>query len=268
MSPYYLGDISPTSQGTWTNNSTSPNQVVIANDGPGSIIGSTYADFTATGTNVNITSTNAGPFGGTGYDGMNSVPLTMYLWVYIPATITDECKNIISVEATNGFCLNIGRPGQGLDWISIYTFDGVEQAYGKHIWNRNAWNFITISRPGNSGNLPSPSWPSPFYAWAGNASQTYAQAVPMTDTGGSLLSFETYGTVSIGSRVGSSVSCHMYIGLLQTFAAYYNGTPTPVYNGTETQVAVQTFTTRQPQSNVTFTFQGTPGDTNIQPGGF
>lgn len=240
----------PQLKGTWTNNGTNPNQPKITTAGPTPLYGTSCGDFTATGTDVRISSSDSAMADFT-------QSLVYYIWFYVPANITNECKSIISVETTNGFQLNIGRPGQGLDWVSIYTFGGSEQAYAPHIWARNAWNFLCIQRV-NEGSG------GPLSAWAGANGDTIATNLNLTDTGGSTAVFASSGTVSIGCPSGSTVSCQMYFNQILGFAEY-NGLAAIYASNAPTIPIIPIPSQFYSSEAICFDFQGTNGDTNIQP---
>lgn len=249
----YEGLFSLQTTGTWTNNGAA----VITNTGPTPIIGTTCADFTSNTTNNNISSTDSEL-----RDWSNSFFMTM--WFYVPGTITNESKTVISCEGiTNGFVLNIGRPAQGLDWLSVYATDGTEIAYAKNIWARNAWNYITVQQAGtfSTGGIIS--------AWAGVNGDSYAKNLNMIDTtGGAYYAFGFAPTVTIGSKTGSTVSCQMYLNLIQQTAGYSNAGNSAVYPENQETIPVQTWQYRHFAPGETFTFQGTNGSTNIQPIGY
>ena len=247
-----VGGIPTASQakGTWTTNGTAPNQPKITTVGPPPLYGTSCGDFTATGTNVNISSSD------TGMANFN-LSVLYYIWFYVPANITNECKSIINVETTNGFQLNIGRPGQGLDWLSVYAFGGSELAYAPHIWARNAWNLVCVQRE-NQGSG------GPLAAWAGANGDTVATNLNMTDTGAAAFSFASTGTVSIGCPTGSTVSCQMYFNQILGFADF-NATPA-IYSSTAPTIPIIAIPTQYyPGEAIGFDFQGTNGSTNIQP---
>jgi hypothetical protein len=238
------------SKGTWTTNGTAPNQAKITTVGPPPLYGTSCGDFTAAGTNVNISSSD------TGMANFN-LSVLYYIWFYVPANITNESKSIISVETTNGFQLNIGRPGQGLDWLSVYAFGGSELAYAPHIWARNAWNLVCVQRE-NQGSG------GPLSAWAGANGDTVATNLNMTDTGAAAFSFASSGTVSIGCPTGSTVSCQMYFNQILGFADF-NATPV-LYSPTAPTIPIIAIPTQYyPSESIGFDFQGTNGSTNIQP---
>ena len=202
-------------KGSFTNMGTAPNQPIITNVGP-AVPGfwtSTVGDFTATGTNVRIYNPNANTFspGGLGFD--------YVLYFYVPATITNECKNLIVTEAANGLVLNIGRTGYGLDWLSFETYEGTELAYGPHVWARNAWNYLVVQRfsdPFNGGAAAQVS------AWGGWAGQSMVPRIPLVDNG--LKTYSFAGGVqpfSIGCKAGSNVSCQMYLSEVWTWITNY-----------------------------------------------
>ena len=239
--------------GTWTNQGTPPNQPKITTGGPGALFGNSCADFTATGTNVNIISTNTGM-------GNASQAFLMYLWFYVPANITNEMKSIINVETANGFVLNIGRAGQGLDWVSISAFGGAEQAYAKHIWARNAWNFLCVQKQfqGTAG---------PLSAWAGANGDNYAVNLNLIDTGGSSFNFASGGNVTIGCPTGSAVSSQMYFNQLTVFTSgETNSAQVGIFDPALPSLPILTLSPfNYNAEQVYFTFQGTNGNTSIQP---
>ena len=239
--------------GTWTNNGAA----VITSTGPTPIIGTTCADFTSNTTNNNISSTNSEL-----RNWRDSFFLTM--WFYVPGDIINESKTVISCEGVgNGFVLNIGRPGQGLDWLSVYAADDTEVAYAKNIWARNAWNYITVQARVVTGNV------GPISAWAGVNGDSYAKNLNMIDaTGGAYYAFGDATTVRIGSKSGSTVSCQMYLNLIQQTNRYSNTGPSVVYPDDQATIPVQAWQYRHFAPGETFTFQGTPLSTDIQPLGF
>ena len=240
--------------GTWTNAGSPGSQPVITTSGPpgGPIIETACGDFTDTGTDVRISSTDS--------------PLLFWnnsffatLWIYVPATITNECKTLIYCSGTtNGFVLNIGRPGQGLDWLSIYTSDDTELAYAPHIWARNAWNYITIQQDVGNGSTENGA----ISAWAGANGDSYARNLNMTTV---TTPFFGGDTVSIGCKPGSTVSCEMYINLIQQTQGTSNFGNNALYDPNLVLVPMQTWQYRKLVPGETFTFQGTNGTTNIQP---
>jgi hypothetical protein len=240
----------PQSKGTWTNNGTNPNQPKITTGGPTPLYGTSCGDFTATGTNVNISSSDSAMAD-------FSQSLVYYIWFYVPANITNECKSIINVETTNGFQLNIGRPGQGLDWVSVYAFGGSELSYAPHIWARNAWNFLCIQREnGGSGG--------PLSAWAGANGDTVAVNLNMSDNGVGTFAFAGSGTVTIGCPTGSTVSCQMYFNQILGFTEYNDLASIYPYN--EPTIPIIPIPTQVYSSQaIGFDFQRTNGSTNIQP---
>lgn len=249
--PVPYGPIGSDDVGTWTNNGTVGSQPAITTTGPSPIIGTACADFTKTGTDVRISSTNSGLM----YWG-NSFFLTM--WVYIPANITNECKTIIACAGgTDNFVLNIGRPGQGLDWLSVYYSNNTEVAYAPHIWARNAWNYITVTQPTVSGTVGTVS------AWAGAYGDSYAVNLNLTNV--FTPAFGNGSSVSIGCKAGSSVSCQMYINLIQQTNGSTNNGNMNVYSSSQATIPMQTWQYRKLLRGETFTFQGTNGATNIQP---
>ena len=244
------------SGGTWTSPGTAPNQPTITSGGPSPVYGTTCADFTMTGTDVRIFSTDSSLANFSG-------SFLLFVWFYMPATITNECKSIINVETTNGMVVNIGRVGMDIDWLSINSFSGTELSYGQHTWARNAWNCLIVQQynPGNGS--------APIYAWAGTNSENYASPITMTDSGASTFVFDSAGNVSIGCPTGSSVSSEMYFNEILLFAGTYNGTTwTNCYPTDGTPVPVQQFAPDiYDGTQCLFTFQGAAGSTNIQPVG-
>lgn len=239
--------------GTWVNNGTNPNQPMITTNGPTPPFGTSCGDFSMSGTDVRISSTDSS------LANFSSL-FRLYIWVYIPATITNECKTILAVENSGGMVINIGRVGQDIDWLSISSFGGSELAYGKHIWARNAWNLICIQRGGNA--------PNPVAAWAGVYGQNYASNVNLIDTGAENFNFADTGTVSIGCTSGSTVSSEMFFNQILLFnmgiGQLLDGNIFPVDQATIPTIEVPS------ESEYTslaccFDFQGTNGDTNIQP---
>jgi hypothetical protein len=188
----------------------------------------------------------------------------MTMWFYVPSTITNESKTVISCEGiTNGFVLNIGRPAQGLDWLSVYASDGTEVAYAKNIWARNAWNYITVQQRITIGQV------GPISAWAGVNGDSYATNLNMIDaTGGAYYQFGEATSVRIGSKSGSTVSCQMYLNLIQQTNRYSNFAYSVVYPEDQATIPVQAWQYRHLTPGETFTFQGTNGSTNIQPLGY
>ena len=246
--------------GTWTNNGTGAGTPVYGTGAITPIIGSGYADFTMSGTNVNISSTDSPMTGTTSYSGIG-YSYFITLWFYVPGFITNECKNLIhSVNVANtGLCINIGRPGQDLDWLSICTTDDTERFYGRHIWARNAWNYVTIQQP---------QYATLVSAWAGAQGDSYATNLNLTATGGPY-EFGNADTVYIGSKPGSAVSCQMYLGLVQMTSGYYNfGPVAPVYDAAQPTIPVQDWQYTRFSVGETFTFQGASGSSNIQPLGY
>ena len=193
-------------RGSFANMGTAPNQPIINSGGPAvpGIWANTVGDFTATGTDVRIYNSGADTFtpGGSGFN--------YILYFYVPATITNECKNLIVTEATNGLVLNIGRTGYGLDWLSFETREGVELAYGPHVWARNAWNYLVIQRNTNPNGYTPPAQVS---AWGGWAGLSTVPKIPLVDNGFSTYSFAgSIQPFSIGCKAGSNVSCQLYLG--------------------------------------------------------
>jgi hypothetical protein len=250
MNPYIV-PFGAYNKGTWTNNGTAPNQPKITTGGPTPLYGTSIGDFTATGTDVRISSTD------TWFTNF-SESFLIYIWFYIPATITNECKSIITAEVANGFQLNIGRPGQGLDWLSVYAKGGAEKAYAPHIWARNAWNFLCIEKIYEGS-------PGPVVAWAGANGDTVATNLNLTDTGAETFTFAS-GTVSIGCPAGSTVSCQMYFNQILGFNSAYDGRQTGIFPyGTPTIPIIDIPTQYYLDLAVGFDFQGTNGQTSIQP---
>lgn len=201
------------SRGSFTNMGTAPNQPIITSAGPAvpGFWANTVGDFTATGTNVRIYNSGAQTLS----PGDQSCIYILYF--YVPGNITNECKNLLVTEAANGFVLNIGRTGYGLDWVSIETYEGTELAYGAHVWARNAWNYLVIQR------LCSPYLSAyNFAVWGGWAGASTVPKIPMYNAG-----FTTYAFAgsnqpfSIGCKAGSSVSCQMYLGEIWTWIGNY-----------------------------------------------
>lgn len=240
-------------KGTWTNSGTAPNQPKLTSTGPTPLYGTTIGDFTSTGTDVNIKSTDSSM-------GYLSDGFLMYFWFYIPANITNECKSIFNVETANGFVLNIGRPGQGLDWLSISSFGGSELAYAPHIWARNAWNFVCVERWLGSGFAQ-------VSAWAGANGDTIATNVNLTDTGANAFTFAAGGNVTIGCPTGSSVSSQMYFNQIMIFNAPFTNSQPAVYDPNATYIPIVAIPSQPSYLDLTtgFDFQGTNGSTNIQP---
>lgn len=239
--------------GTWTNEGTVPDQPVITTGGPPPMFGTSIGDFTATGTDVRISSSDTalGNFYG---------QFMIGIWFYMPADITNECKNIISVEVTDGMVINIGRPGQGIDWLSIYAYGGTERAYGQHIWARNAWNYVYIQRPFfGTGDIIS--------AWAAANGDNYATNLNLTMTAGAAdLQFAAGGLTSIGCQTGSSVSSQMYFNQIFGFEYGFNGTNLYLYPYDQPTIPVIYVPPKDYGWLTTyFDFQGTNGSTNIQP---
>lgn len=241
--------------GTWTNAGSLGSQPVITTSGPpgGPIIETACGDFTATGTDVRISSTDS-PL----LNWNNSFFAT--LWIYVPANITNECKTLIYCSgASNGFVLNIGRPSQGLDWLSVYTSGDTELAYAPHIWARNAWNYITIQQGYGNGSTEN----GQISAWAGANGDSYAKNLNMTTVTAPIYSGTT--TVSIGCKPGSTVSCQMYVNLIQQTQGQSNFGYSDLYLSSQALIPMQTWQYRKLVPGETFTFQGTNGATNIQP---
>lgn len=239
-------------KGTWTNNGTAPNQPKITTTGPGALYGNSIGDFTATGTNVRISSADSSMADMSG-------AFLMYLWFYVPATITNEQKAIINVETTNGFVLNIGRAGQGLDWVSISAFGGSELAYAPHIWARNAWNFLCVQKV-YTGT------PGPLSAWAGANGDNYADNLNLVDSGGAAFTFASSGNISIGCATGSNVSSQMYFNQILSFNSGGFSETAAIYDPNLARLPIiEIPTSSYPGLTTGFNFQGTSGDTNIQP---
>jgi Concanavalin A-like lectin/glucanases superfamily len=242
--------------GTWTTNGTGNAKPKITTVGPTPVLGNSCADFTATGTNVNITSSDSSIIS------INDA-FCIFIWFYVPASITNEMKSILNVETTNGFVLRIGRAGQGIDWVSVAAYGGSELAYGQHIWARNAWNYLVIQRqePGTG--------PGPISAWAGGNGDNYAVNLNMTDTGATGFYFANAGNVSFGCPTGSAVSSQMYFNQLMVFGSgNLNNYQAGVYDpGAATIPIVYVPSQSYPGSPMlgTFNFQGANGSTNIQP---
>ena len=250
MTPYIIPQ-GGYAKGTWTNNGTAPNQPQITTGGPTPLYGTSIGDFTATGTDVRISSSDSS-FGGF------SEAFLIYIWFYIPATITNECKSIITAEVADGFQLNIGRPGQGLDWLSVYAKGGAEKAYAPHIWARNAWNFLCVEKIYEG-------LPGPVCAWAGANGDTVATNLNLTDTGAEAFTFAS-GTVSIGCPAGSTVSSQMYFNQILGFSSAYSSAQVGIFPfGTATIPIIDIPTQYYPDLAVGFNFQGTNGQTSIQP---
>ena len=87
-------------------------------------------------------------------------------------------------------------------------------------------------------------------------------------TGGAYYAFGDAPTVRIGSKSGSTVSCQMYLNLIQQTNRYSNTGPSDVYPDDQATIPVQTWQYRHFAPGETFTFQGTNGSTNIQPLGY
>ena len=239
---------------TWTNNGTAPNQPKITTTGPAPIIGTSCGDFTATGTNVRISSTNS-PMAN--FQG----GFLMYIWFYVPANITNEMKTIVAVETANGFVLNIGRAGQGLDWLSVSAFGGTEKAYAPHIWARNAWNFLCIQKRNDGPG-------GPLVAWAGAQGDNYAANLNLTDSGAEGFNFAGSGNISIGCTSGSTVSSQMYFNQILTFSSDFFQTNAGIYPLDAASIPIFVYPTLSyPDSalSAAFDFQGTNGNTAIQP---
>ena len=242
-----------TAKGTWTNNGTAPNQPKITTAGPSPIIGTSCGDFTATGTNVRISSSDTSAANMSG-------SFLIYIWFYVPANITNEKKTILAVENTDGLVLNIGRTGQGLDWLSISAYGGAELTYGQHIWARNAWNFLCVQKQfqGVAG---------PLTAWAGAAGDNYATAINLS-ADITATTFANSGNISIGCTSGSTVSSQMYFNQILIFNSGFGGYQTGVYAYNATSIPIFILPTINYQNaglSAAFDFQGTNGNTNIQP---
>lgn len=249
VTPVKYGGFSALGTGTWTNNGAA----VITNTGPTPIIGTTCGDFTSNTTNNNISSTDSELRNCSG-------SFFMTMWFYVPGIITNESKTVISCEGiTNGFVLNIGRPGQGLDWLSAYAADGTEVSYAKNIWARNAWNYITVQSD------QSFSGAGVIAAWAGVNGDSYAKNLNMIDVSGTGYTFGNATTVRIGSKSGSTVSCQMYLNLIQQANGYSNWGNSVVYPNNQATIPMQAWQYRHFVPGETFTFQGAPLSTNIQP---
>ena len=240
--------------GTWTNNGTAPNQPTITTTGPTPLFGTSCGDFTDVGTNVRISSADSSMSN-------LSQAFLMYIWFYVPATITNEKKTILVVENTNGFVLDIGRAGQGLDWVSVSAFGGAELAYAPHIWARNAWNFLCVQKQflGSPGQLS---------AWAGANDDNYAVNLNLTDNGATAFSFASSGNVSIGCASGSTVSSQMYFNQIMVWGSGIFNSQAGVFDPAATTIPML-YIPAGNYSNaplrVAFDFQGTNGSTNIQP---
>ena len=248
----YVGATLSGTKGTWTNNGTAPNQPKITTTGITPLYGNSCGNFTATGTDVRISSADS-----TLADWSQAVLL--YIWFYVPATITNERKTIIAVETTNGAVLHIGRAGQGLDWVSVSATGGAELAYGPHIWARNAWNFLCVQKfwEGSVG---------PISAWAGANGDNYAVNLNLVDAGGSTFTFASGGNVSIGCTTGSNVSCQMYFNQILGFYSGYSGTTASQYSPSQATIPIMTIPAGNYASeSICFDFQGTNGNTSIQP---
>jgi hypothetical protein len=244
--------ISVGGRGTWTNNGTAPNQPKITTTGPSPLYGNSIGDFTATGTNVRISSADSAMADMSG-------SFLLYIWFYVPATITNEKKTIIAVENTNGLVLNIGRTGQGLDWVSVSAFGGAELAYAPHIWARNAWNFLCVQK----------IWtgvPGPLSAWAGANGDNYAVNVNLVDDGASTFNFANSGNVSIGCTTGSTVSSQMYFNQILSFNSNGYQETAGIFDPNLANFPILEIPTNSyPGLTTGFDFQGTNGNTNIQP---
>jgi hypothetical protein len=187
----------------------------------------------------------------------------IYIWFYVPATITNEKKTIIAVENTDGFVLSIGRTGLGLDWLSVSAFGGAELAYGTHIWARNAWNFLCVQKyyDGSPSN-------STFTAWAGAQGDNYAANLNLTDNGATAFNFAASGNVSIGCTSGSNVSSQMYFNQILVFSSPFTSALVGNFAPDAASIPVLVIPTINYQNSsltAAFDFQGTNGDTNIQP---
>jgi len=204
-------------KGSFVNMGTAPNQPIITDSGPAvpGFWANTVGDFTAIGTDVRINNSSAGTLS----PGGNSCLYILYF--YVPGNITNECKNLLVSEATNGFVLNIGRTGYGLDWLSIENREGTELAYGSHIWARNAWNYLVVQRLCNSYTSS-----YNFSVWGGWAGTSMVPKIAMVDAGFSNYAFAGGDQpFSIGCKAGSSVSCQLYLGEIWSwignYAAYF-----------------------------------------------
>lgn len=242
LTPSYGYEPGPITPGTWTSNS-----VQLTTTGPTPVYGTSCGDFTASGTGVNITSSDTSLLSNMG-------DTLMYIWFYVPGNITNECKDLISNEVTDGFVLNIGKPGLGLDYLTVTNYQGTVLASAPHIWARNSWNFLVFQRDG-SGICS---------AWAGAASDNYAINLNLVDSGASAFAFAAPATVSIGAKTGSTVSSQMYINSIQYYAGSYDGSSV-LFANDFAGVPVQTEVITN-NGCLTFMFQGTNGQTNIQPG--
>jgi hypothetical protein len=87
-------------------------------------------------------------------------------------------------------------------------------------------------------------------------------------TGGAYYLFGNAPTVRIGSKSGSTVSCQMYLNLIQQTSGYSNAASSTVYPDDQATIPVQAWQYRHLAPGETFTFQGTNGSTNIQPLGY
>jgi len=240
--------------GSFTNMGTAPNQPVVTGSGPAvpGIWANTIGDFTKTGTNVRIYNSTAETLS------PGAFSFTYILYFYVPDNITNECKNLLVTEATNGLVMNIGRTGYGLDWLSFETYEGVEKAYGPHVWARNAWNYLVVQRHvGTYDGTPQ------LAAWGGWAGLSNVPKIPLVDNGLSTYAFA--GGVqpfSIGCKAGSNVSCQMYLGEVWT---WLNTEFTPFYDFTSPYISQQVVAPFPNYSNAALAiiFNGTPGDTTF-----
>lgn len=242
----------PLTQGTWTNEGTAPYQPKITTNGPTPIIGTSCGDFTAQGTNVRISSTATSIARFNGY-------FRLYVWVYIPSGIIDECKTILAVETTDGFVLKIGRQGLGLNGLSICSFEGVELSYASHDWVLDSWNMIYVQK----------DQLIPIAAWVGASAQgSYANNLNMIDSGSSTFTFAEGGSVSIGCTSGSNVSSQMFFNQIVNFCAGFNQVDgTPLYPSDLRLIPMIAIPPNTGYAGLSgfFDFQGANGDTNIQP---
>ena len=236
-------------QGVFANMGTAPNQPFLTNAGPLSPWANTVGNFTMTGTNVRIYSASSP--GGPG-----DQPFIYMIWIYVPGGIANECKNLMVFETANGMVLNIGRTGYGFDWFSIENREGTELLYGPHVWARNAWNYLVVERDVGTGTSA---------VWAGWAGLSTIKKLATVDTGFQTYSFAGQPTaLSIGCKEGSSVSCQMYIGEIWGWVGY-NSIFYPTYFDSIPVQTIQPFLNYS-DSVILFTFTGTNGSTDIQPG--
>jgi hypothetical protein len=204
-----------------------------------------------TGTDVRIyTPSTSGCPGSQGF--------SYFIWIYVPAGIANQCKNLMTFEVASGMVLNIGRTGYGFDWFSIESWEGTELLYGPHVWARNAWNYLVIERDSFGGSSA---------VWAGWAGLSTIKKLATVDTGFQTFTFAGDGSVavplSIGCKAGSNVSCQMYIGEIWGWV----GNNSLFYPTNFDSIPVQT---QQPfiyyaDACFLFTFAGTNGSTDIQP---